>query len=71
MMKDKGDGLVLGPAPREMTYHFASKINPDGDVSALCFDPPRAINLKRASWTMRENAVTCAKCRALLKAREK
>jgi len=47
-------------------YHMACKFTEDGEVSALCFDPPRAINLKRELWTIRKEAVTCKKCKALL-----
>jgi hypothetical protein len=43
-------------------YHWGAKINANGDVSALCFEKPRAINLSRASWTNRKEAVTCPKC---------
>ena len=48
-------------------YHYANKINENGDVSALCFLKPKAINLKVASWTNRKEAVTCIKCLSLLK----
>jgi hypothetical protein len=43
-------------------YHKANKIRPDGAVSALCFKMPRAIDLSKASWTNRKEAVTCKKC---------
>lgn len=52
----------------ERTYHYASKIRPDGAVSALCYSKPRAIDLSRASWTNRRSDVTCKKCKALLQA---
>ena len=48
-------------------YHYASCVDGKGGVSALCFPKPKAINLKVASWTIREKAVTCNKCRSLLK----
>jgi len=52
-------------------YHWASKINSDGDVSALCYVKPRAINYARGqSWTNREEAVTCPRCRRLLRAKK-
>lgn len=47
-------------------YHFACNVNEDGDVAALCFRRPRAINLRVASWTIRTEAVTCPRCRARL-----
>lgn len=46
--------------------HFASKVNEDGGVSALCFTTLRSINLRRASWTIRPLAVTCPKCKRLM-----
>ena len=49
------------------TYHFADKIDEDGNVSALCFKAPKAIDLGRASWTIRAEAVTCRRCKAALK----
>lgn len=52
----------------DKVYHKGAKINARGDVSALCFETPRAINLKRASWTYRESAVTCPKCQTILRA---
>ena len=42
--------------------HKANKINPKGDVSALCFKEPRKINMKTESWTITDSAVTCKKC---------
>lgn len=48
-------------------YHRGSLINPRGGVSALCFAKPRAIDMKRATWTNRDEAVTCPKCLALIK----
>lgn len=48
--------------PKVRVYHMASKINENGDVSALCFARPRAINLSVATWTNRKDAVTCPKC---------
>jgi hypothetical protein len=49
-------------APRQRTYHRATKIREDGSVSALCFKSPRAIDMRRATWTIRDEAVTCPKC---------
>lgn len=54
--------------PYEKTYHYGAKVNAAGGVSALCFKVPRAINLKRALWTIRKEAVTCPRCRLALKA---
>lgn len=50
----------------EKPYHFASKIRADGAVSALCYAQPRKIDLRRALWTIRRDAVTCFRCLALL-----
>ena len=49
--------------PNPKIYHFACAINDNGDVSALCFLRPRAINLKVALWTNRVGAVTCPRCK--------
>lgn len=50
-------------------YHRADKINTNGAVSALCFLKPKRINLSKASWTLRDDAVTCEKCLAIIKLR--
>lgn len=42
--------------------HRARKIREDGAVSAACFATPRPINLQVATWTIRDDAVTCRKC---------
>jgi len=47
-------------------YHKAKKVNAKGQVSALCFTSERAINLTKASWTNRNEAVTCQKCLRVL-----
>lgn len=49
---------------REKIIHRADKIAQNGDVSALCFETPRPINLKRATWTIVDDLVTCTNCRA-------
>lgn len=46
--------------------HLAKHFRSDGKVSALCAKKPRAINLKVALWTNREEAVTCGKCKAII-----
>lgn len=48
--------------------HMAAKIAPDGRVSALCYPKPRAINLKRATWSHFARFVTCPRCKGGLKA---
>ncbi|HEV2674177.1 MAG TPA: hypothetical protein VGV37_06505 [Aliidongia sp.] len=49
-------------APGPRIYHRAKGIREDGAVSALCFTSPRAINMKVATWTIRDEAVTCPRC---------
>lgn len=44
--------------------HMAKMFNQHGGASPVCADKPRAINLKRATWTIRWEAVTCEKCLA-------
>ena len=58
-------------APKPKLYHMGKWVTPEGDVSALCFDTPRAIDIKKASWTSRPQAVTCPKCKRLLNAQAK
>ena len=53
--------------PRAKRIHKAAQVNPSGQVSALCYKTPRAINLRRESWTLLDDAVTCKRCRAILK----
>ena len=52
--------------PLRKVYHLAAMVNQRGGVSPLCARKPRAINLHRAMWTIRREAVTCAKCLKLL-----
>jgi hypothetical protein len=42
--------------------HYANLIGPQGQVSPMCANPPRAINLNREIWTLRKQDVTCSKC---------
>lgn len=45
--------------------HKANKINDKGQASAVCFDPPRAINMKVAKYVFapeNDPEVTCKKC---------
>lgn len=51
-----------GLPPRVRVRHMAKGIREDGAVSALCFRSPRAIDMRRSSWVMRAEAVTCPKC---------
>ncbi len=51
------------------TYHKAVLINGRGGVSALCFKRPRAIDLKKALWTIVDDSVTCPKCLRLMRVR--
>lgn len=61
-----GDGLSRLMKPR--IYHRAKHIGPNGEVSALCFKKPRAIDMtSRETWTIRDEAVTCRKCKNALK----
>ena len=55
--------------PPTRMRHRGDKIDQKGRVSALCFPRPRVIDMKRATWVMRDEAVTCPKCLALILAR--
>ena len=50
--------------PTGRVVHRAKMIAPNGDVSALCFARPHPIDLSQATWTNRDEAVTCPKCLA-------
>jgi hypothetical protein len=52
--------------PTRKTYHFARLMDRAGNVSPICADPPRKINLTKETWTIRKQAVTCKHCRGLL-----
>ena len=62
---------LYGPPPKSRPVHRAAKINGDGNVSPLCAKTPRAINLRMATWTLRDDAVTCPRCAALIKSAQK
>ena len=47
--------------------HRAAKIRNDGAVSAKCFASPHPIDLTRALWTIRDEAVTCPRCRRVMR----
>jgi hypothetical protein len=59
---------TIGPAPKPKPYHMAKLVDADGNVSPLCADSFRPINLQRGLWTNRAEAVTCPKCRRRLAA---
>ena len=54
--------MLVTPTPGPMPVHMAHGVTEMGDVTALCFKRPRAIDLGRARWTLRRNAVTCPRC---------
>lgn len=57
------------PLPPTRMRHRGDQIDARGRVSALCFQTPRAINMKRATWVMTDDGVTCPKCLALISRR--
>ena len=61
-----------GPMARGVSLkviHFAGLVDREGNVSAYCSYKPRKIDLNRATWTIRIDAVTCEKCKHILKAK--
>ena len=46
----------------QRAYHRAHLIDSNGHCSALCYQRPRLIDLRKALWTIRDEAVTCRKC---------
>ena len=59
------------PLPPTRMFHRGAKVNRHGRVTALCFVRPHGIDMTRATWTIRDEAVTCPKCKALILARSK
>lgn len=59
---------AVGASPHVKTIHMAALISPTGEVSPLCAKRPKAIDLTKASWTNRSEAVTCRRCRSMLAA---
>ncbi len=49
-------------------YHKAHLWSKNGHVSPLCAKKPRALNLSRELWTIRDEAVTCKRCLAAIAA---
>ncbi len=47
-------------------YHLAKLWSTKGDVSPLCAKTPRKIDLRKESWTLRPEAVTCKRCLAAI-----
>ena len=62
--------LACPPLPPTRMRHRGDKISEQGDVSALCFKRPRAIDMQRASWVLSDSGVTCAKCLRVIRARK-
>jgi hypothetical protein len=54
--------------PKPKAVHRGKFVDEDGNVSALCYARPRAIDLSKATWTNRDEAVTCKRCLALMDA---
>lgn len=52
--------------PYQKIYHKAKHMTADGLVSPLCAKRPKALDLAKELWTLRDEAVTCKKCKALL-----
>lgn len=54
--------LTPGNPPRQRPLHLAAHVRRDGGVSPIRASSPRAINLRRGTWTLRREAVTCKRC---------
>ena len=58
-------GMSASPGRK---YHLAKLITAKGHVSPLCAHPkPRRLDMKKETWTIRHEAVTCKKCLAIIK----
>lgn len=56
------------PTPKPKAVHRGKLVDEHGNVSALCYARPRPIDLSKATWTNRDEAVTCRRCLALMEA---
>lgn len=69
-VRSKAGGEIfdeIGIAMNMTIYHMASKVDQNGNVSALCYATPGPIPLSKGqSWTLRPEAVTCKKCLAVM-----
>ena len=61
MLRDP-ENIAVGRAVRPKPVHRATMLDNRGNASAACFARPRPIDLRRASWTICDDAVTCPKC---------
>lgn len=52
-------------ASKPRIVHFAALFNKRGGASAACSESPRAINMRRATWSISWDAVTCKACLAV------
>jgi hypothetical protein len=48
--------------PRPKLTHMADLVNSRGEVSPICAASPRAIDLKRETWTLQRGSVSCEPC---------
>lgn len=55
---------------KKKPIHRARLVSDGGGVSALCYTVPRPINLNAATWTIRDESVTCKRCLARMPADE-
>lgn len=47
--------------------HLGAMVDPDGNASALCYRRPRPIDLRKASWTLADDLVSCPRCRKAIR----
>lgn len=69
------DPIAAHAAALGYVVHRADKIGeaPDGEIvtSALCFDTPRPIDMRKGSgqtWTIADAETTCPECKARIEA---
>lgn len=56
-------GMSMDPYHDRKVYHLAKLFTAKGHVSPLCARRiPRKLNLKKETWTIRHEAVTCKTC---------
>jgi hypothetical protein len=64
----QSNDVTIGCSVTFRTKHKAVKITENGDVLLLCGRTPRKTGI--CNWTLRDEMVTCRKCRKILRAQK-
>lgn len=71
MTSNAVDSTAAAAIERGYLVHRADKVGPNGEASALCFDPPRPIDVRpgsKVTWSLRDATTNCPECLAKIAA---